>query len=115
MNQQIQQAIEALKEEIRKKVCLAIERGWNCEAAVKTVDIAPFVAALSQPCPDALVPVAEPVKDHVIAQTVNELRDIAVKFHGAQQLRERIAHVVVPLLQATPQPPSPERARHAAA
>jgi hypothetical protein len=43
---------------------------------------------------------ADSIKDHVIAQTVNELRDIAVQFHGAQQLRERIAHVIVPLLKA---------------
>lgn len=40
------------------------------------------------------------LKDHQIAALVNELRDIAVKFHGTQQLRERIAHVVVPALRA---------------
>lgn len=40
------------------------------------------------------------VDDRKIADTVNELRDIAVKFHDAAQLRERIAHVVVPLLKA---------------
>lgn len=39
------------------------------------------------------------MKDHQIAAVVNELRDIAVQFHGAQQLRERIAHVIVPLLK----------------
>jgi hypothetical protein len=41
-----------------------------------------------------------PLKDHQIAALGNELRDIAVKFHGTQQLRERIAHVVVPALRA---------------
>lgn len=38
------------------------------------------------------------MKDHEIAKTVNELRDIALQFHNTQQLRERIARVVVPLL-----------------
>lgn len=42
---------------------------------------------------------AQPIKDHIIAQTVNELRDIAVKYHDYQSLREKIAHVVVPLLK----------------
>lgn len=40
------------------------------------------------------------LKDHQIAALVNELRDIAVEFHGTQQLRERIARVVVPALKA---------------
>lgn len=39
------------------------------------------------------------MKDHEIAQTVNHLRDIAIQFHDAQQLRERIADVIVPLLK----------------
>lgn len=40
------------------------------------------------------------LKDHQIAALVNELRDIAVEFQGTQQLRERIAQVVVPALKA---------------
>lgn len=39
------------------------------------------------------------LKDHEIAQVVNQLRDIAIQFHGAQQLRDQIARVIVPLLQ----------------
>lgn len=35
------------------------------------------------------------MKDHEIAQLVNELRDIAIDFHATQQLRERIADVVL--------------------
>ncbi|WP_262349037.1 hypothetical protein [Enterobacter asburiae] len=31
------------------------------------------------------------MKDHQIRELVNELRDIAVEYHGTQQLRERIA------------------------
>jgi hypothetical protein len=47
----------------------------------------------------------EPIKDHVIAKTVNELRDIALQFHDTQQLRERIAGVLVPVLRSAPQEP----------
>lgn len=39
------------------------------------------------------------MKDHEIAALVNALRDIAIKYHGAQQLREQIAAVVVPALR----------------
>ena len=39
------------------------------------------------------------MKDHEIAALVNTLRDIAIKYHGSQQLREQIAAVVVPALQ----------------
>lgn len=38
-----------------------------------------------------------PWKDHHTAELVNRLRDVAIKFHDAQQLRERIAGVVRPL------------------
>jgi hypothetical protein len=38
------------------------------------------------------------MKDHEIAKVVNELRDIATQYHDTQQLRERIAGIVVPLL-----------------
>lgn len=34
------------------------------------------------------------MKDHQIRELVNELRDIAVEYHGTQQLRERIARTV---------------------
>lgn len=39
------------------------------------------------------------LKDHEVAATVNGLRDIALRFHGTQQLRERIARFIVPLLK----------------
>lgn len=38
--------------------------------------------------------VTVPMKDHQIRELVNDLRDIAVKYHGTQQLRERIARAV---------------------
>lgn len=34
------------------------------------------------------------MKDHQIRELVNDLRDIAIEYHGAQQLRERIARTV---------------------
>lgn len=34
------------------------------------------------------------MKDHQIRELVNELRDIAVEYHGTQQLRERIARTI---------------------
>lgn len=41
------------------------------------------------------------MKDHEIRELVNQLRDIAIKYHGAGQLREQIARVVRPaMLQA---------------
>ena len=39
------------------------------------------------------------MKDHEIRETINELRDIAIKYHDAQQLRERIAHVILPMIE----------------
>lgn len=34
------------------------------------------------------------LKEHQIRELVNELRDIAVAYHGTQQLREKIARAV---------------------
>lgn len=42
---------------------------------------------------------APPIGDHEVAAAVNELRDIAMLYHSAQQLRERLAGVVRPLMQ----------------
>lgn len=75
---------------------------WNSDEAdgylnaIKAVcvDYAAQVSALSAAQTEAL-------KDHQIAALVNELRDIAIKYHSTQQLRERIAHAVTPLAKAT--------------
>ncbi len=49
------------------------------------------------------------MKDHEIRELVNQLRDIAIKYHGTGQLRERIAHVVrVTMLQAGNSPVIPD-------
>lgn len=40
------------------------------------------------------------MKDHEKRELVNELRDIAVKFGSSQQLREKIARCVLPVIDA---------------
>lgn len=43
------------------------------------------------------------MKDHEIRELVNQLRDVAIKYHGAGQLREQIARTVrSAMLQASP-------------
>ena len=61
-----------------------------------------FESAMAAPQPSPAPQADSVLKDHQIAALVNELRDIAVQYHGTQQLRERIAHVVVPVLRAAP-------------
>lgn len=59
---------------------------------------------------DHLPPQAQqpaPLKDHEIAQLVNRLRDIAITFHAAGQLRERIAAEVRTLYTAPQAQPLP--------
>lgn len=49
----------------------------------------------------AAPPAQELMKDHQIRELVNDLRDIAIGYHGTQQLRERIAGTVrAAMLQA---------------
>ncbi len=49
------------------------------------------------------------MKDHEIRELVNSLRDIAIKYHSTQSLRERIDHVVrTAMLQAGNSPVIPE-------
>lgn len=48
------------------------------------------------------------MKDHEIRELVNQLRDVAIKYHGAGQLREQIARVVrAHMLQAGNSPVIP--------
>ncbi|WP_227454197.1 DUF551 domain-containing protein [Escherichia coli] len=43
---------------------------------------------------ELIPPSPEAMKDHQIRELVNDLRDIAIEYHGTQQLRERIALTV---------------------
>lgn len=57
----------------------------------------------AQPAPVAM-------KDHQIRELVNDLRDIAIEYHGTQQLRERIARTVrAAMLQAGNSPVTQDR------
>ncbi|EBG5297090.1 hypothetical protein HAX88_001346 [Salmonella enterica] len=49
------------------------------------------------------------MKENQIRELVNELRDIAIEYHGTQQLRERIARTVrAAIIQAGNSPVIPE-------
>lgn len=65
---------------------------------------AAVIAAIPSPAPAPAEAVGAqraevPLKDHEVAAVVNALRDIAVEFGQTQQLRERIANLVVPILK----------------
>lgn len=47
------------------------------------------------------------MKDHEIRELVNQLRDIAIEYHGTQQLRERIARAVRAVMLAAAQHDTP--------
>ena len=61
-------------------------------------EIRPLVGIQQMPCGTKLYRHAQPapvvLKGHQIRELVNQLRDIAIEYHGAQQLRERIARVL---------------------
>ena len=44
------------------------------------------------------------LKDHQIAQLVNELRRVAIRYAGTEQLREHISQAVVEALKNAPEP-----------
>lgn len=46
------------------------------------------------------------MKDHEIAALVNNLRDVAISFHGTQQLRSRIQDLVLPAIKSAAAPNS---------
>ncbi|EBB1100941.1 hypothetical protein CH129_08940 [Salmonella enterica] len=49
------------------------------------------------------------MKENQIRELVNDLRDIAVEYHGTQQLRERIARTVrAAIIQAGNSPVTPD-------
>lgn len=52
--------------------------------------------AVSAGCAGRIVYTAKPelMKDHQIRELVNDLRDIAIEYHGTQQLRDRISRTV---------------------
>lgn len=68
--------VTLIRPEDDEKAEAALWSGWSCQALY------------------AEVPTSTPMKDHQIRELVNELRNIAVEYHGTQQLRERIARTI---------------------
>ena len=62
-------------------------------------DIVTAVAAVVRAA--APLPSTAPVKDHVVREVVNRLRDTALEFHAHGSLRERLARELEPLLVAS--------------
>jgi len=65
-------------------------------------DIVTAVAAIVRAA--APLPSTAPVKDHVVREVVNRLRDTALEFHAHGSLRERLARELEPLLAASTVP-----------
>lgn len=59
----------------------------SCDVRLRRHNINPGPLYADPPAPAA-------IKDHQIRELVTELRDIAVDYHGTQQLRERIARAI---------------------
>lgn len=76
--------VTLVRPEDDEKAEASLWSGWSCQALY------------------AELPTSTPIKDHQIRELVNELRDIAIEYHGTQQLRERIARTVrAAMLQGT--------------
>ena len=84
----------------------AYVRGWNdCRAAMLQENAKS--AGVSNNCRSSEN--VQVMQDHQIRELVNQLRDIAVKYHAAGQLREQIARVIrAAMLQAGNSPVIPD-------
>ncbi|HBJ99096.1 MAG TPA: hypothetical protein DDZ62_03325, partial [Delftia acidovorans] len=80
--------------EIKREIERVFREKYNCPHYPKSAQEAHIPIVRHAAAPQAP---AAPWKDHQTARLVNDLRDCAIKYHGAGQLRERIAHIVVPL------------------
>jgi hypothetical protein len=74
---------------------------WELEKVDLDVraDIVTAVAAIVRAATPS--PSTAPVKDHVVREVVNQLRDTALEFHAHGNLRERLARELGPLLVAS--------------
>lgn len=68
--------------------------GWNASRAEILKNSASVKPSTDAGCVTNTPSNCASVKDHQIRELVNDLRDIAVEYHGTQQLRERIARTV---------------------
>jgi len=91
------QAIEAAARDL---MC-AVEFSPSCQKMrierCACVDCASSRARAALAMPEA---VDAPVwKDHQTAELVNQLRDVAIKYHAAGQLRAQIQNVILPVIE----------------
>lgn len=84
------QVVGALAEALRVFNDVSVIKALDNLAAQELIhdDVLPFSI------PEAAQPAPASMKDHQIRELVNELRDIAIEYHGTQQLRERISRTV---------------------
>lgn len=88
---------EQITQAMIEKLAVNKQREWP-----EPKDGEPRLHIKAQPAPVVL-------KDHQIRELVNQLRDIAIKYHAAGQLREQIARVVrAAMLQAGNSPVIPD-------
>ena len=92
VNEDATMALEAMKLALASLEAEAMTQVLSSRAGndTSTIDKAMPEGTMLYTAPPA--PVA--MKDHQIRELVNELRDIAVKYHGSQQLREHIARTI---------------------
>jgi hypothetical protein len=88
-------------------------REFNEEDERPLAKMARIIRENPHPTNECDMPKAQPapvvLKDHQIRELVNQLRDIAIKYHAAGQLREQIARVVrAAMLQAGNSPVIPD-------
>ena len=79
-----------------EKVLRAVQRHLPPERIGERETIAEIISIVD-PWPLGKPP--EPWKDHMTAELVGKLTDVARQFHGTQQLRERIAGLVRPVCE----------------
>jgi hypothetical protein len=70
---------------------MRVQFGWMAFQAAHRIGI--------RTAPDRAPSIA-PIKDHITREVVNSLRDVAIEFHAAGQLRSRIQEAIAPLLGA---------------
>jgi len=74
---------------------------YPCKPDIFDATYEPALAAQSQGADEQASAAPAPVKDHVVREVVNELRDIAKQYHNTEQLRARLRSAIDPLLNAT--------------
>lgn len=91
-------ALAAMASEHKRNPVLAYADSYRdmAKQGVESVPIWSVITDLERNIAPVYRHAQQPVvpKDHQIRELVNQLRDIAIEYHGTQQLRERIARVL---------------------